>query len=424
MKVEDVALDKIVVEGRTREDLGPLSELVQSIKDKGVLQPITITHDFRLIFGLRRYEASKQAGLKSIPAIRRKFEGDLDEAEVELIENINRKDFTWVERARLEKRIFEYKSAKDPNWSQRKQAQEMEESRGSIGRRLQLAEALEIVPELAECKTEDEAWKSLSRAKEDVVIQALKKKAEGKYAEAAKFASDHYKIGDVFEGLENISDRVFGFAEVDPPYGVEIDRRKSRNKDTENVDRYNEVPAKEYSRFVSRLAEEVYRVLKDNTFCVWWYGMSWHSTVHAALIEVGFKVNDIPAIWTKPGAGQTASPDTMLASCYEPFFVCRKGEPKLRKPGRGNVFHFSTVPPQKKIHTTEKPVELLLDILDTFTYPGQTIIVPFLGSGVTLRAAYKRQMTGVGWDLDEVIKNRFIAKVADDQSGGEDGQSE
>lgn len=423
MKVEDVDLGRIVVEGRTREDLGALTELVQSIKDKGVLQPITLSTDYRLIFGLRRYEAAKQAGLKTIPAIRRKFNGELDEAEVELIENINRKDFSWTERAKLEKRIYEYKKAKDPNWSQRKQAQEMEESRGSIGRRLQLAEALELVPELADAKTEDEAWKKLARLKEDVVIASLTRQADEKYSEAAKYCADHYKIGDVFEGLADCGDGIFGFAEVDPPYGVDIDRRKSRNKDTENIDRYNEVPAKEYGSFVGRLAEEVYRLLQPNSFCVWWYGMSWHSTVHSALLEVGFKVNDIPALWTKPGAGQTASPDTMLASCYEPFFVCRKGEPKLRKSGRGNVFHFSTVAPQKKIHSTEKPIELLLELLDTFTYPGQRLIVPFLGSGVTLRAAYQRQMTGVGWDLDQTIKNRFIAKVVEDKGDG-DGQSE
>ena len=148
--------------------------------------------------------------------------------------------------------------------------------------------------------------------------------------------------------------------------------------------------------------------------------MTWYPTVLSKLRKAGFKVNDIPCIWTKGGAGQTASPDTTLGSSYEPFFVCRKGSPSLTKAGRSNVFDFKPVPPSKKIHATEKPLDLMVEILDTFTLPGMRILVPFLGSGVTLRAAFVNKHFGRcwGWDLSSNMQTRFLGKVMEDQENG------
>ena len=57
----------------------------------------------------------------------------------------------------------------------------------------------------------------------------------------------------------------------------------------------------------------------------------------------------------------------------------------------------------------------MLEILDLCTYSGAIVCSPFLGSGVTLRAAYKRDMTGYGWDLSENNKKLFINKVVADK---------
>ena len=72
------------------------------------------------------------------------------------------------------------------------------------------------------------------------------------------------------------------------------------------------------------------------------------------------------------------------------------------------------MPGQQKIHATERPIELMEEIIQTFTFPRQFFIVPFLGSGVTLRAGYKHEVTGVGWDKSEKHKNRFLLQVKED----------
>ncbi len=79
-----------------------LQDLVDSIKEHGVLQPITVTKlsdgFFELIAGERRLRASKLAGKKTIPAIIRDA-GELEKLELALIENIQRQDLNPIEKA-------------------------------------------------------------------------------------------------------------------------------------------------------------------------------------------------------------------------------------------------------------------------------------------------------------------------------------
>ena len=86
-----------------RREIGDLTELSNSIKEKGVLEPLLVKPDpktgtYMIIAGERRWRASQLAGLKEVPCI----ELDLDEkgvAEIALIENLQRKDLTIWEEA-------------------------------------------------------------------------------------------------------------------------------------------------------------------------------------------------------------------------------------------------------------------------------------------------------------------------------------
>lgn len=85
-----------------RTEFGDLSELTDSIKEKGVLEPLLVKPQpdgrFMIIAGERRWRASQLAGLAELPCI----ELDIDEnsiAEIALIENLQRKDLTVWEEA-------------------------------------------------------------------------------------------------------------------------------------------------------------------------------------------------------------------------------------------------------------------------------------------------------------------------------------
>lgn len=410
---KEVPIDKIIVRDRARIDKGDIEFLAQSIKDKGLLQPITVDQNMRLIAGERRVLAHKHLGAQLITAVIRQVHDKVDALEIELVENIARKDLSWPERARLEAKIMNYKLSVDKNWTQVEQAKMTGSSQPAVSRRLQLAEAIEVLPELADYQTEDEAFKAYKKLEEGMVIDMMKKRIPKEVLDAVDKASEHYIVGDAFEGMSRIASDTFHFAEVDPPYGVDLHGRKSRNSDDTEMETYTEWP--DYELKFTETVRQVYRLLRPHSFAVFWYGMSWHCQVMAILRANGFSIPDIPAIWYKGDSGQTASPDTTLGSCYEPFFLARKGQPKLAFPGRGNVFHFPPLPSQKKVHATEKPLLLIKEILRVSLFPGSYILCPFLGSGATLRAAYRLGHMGIGWDLSEDHKKSFLRRVQEDQ---------
>ncbi len=82
-------------------DEGALDEMAASIKEHGVLQPIVVVQKagaYIIVAGERRYRASKQAGLTTIPALVRTL-SDQHQLEVSLIENIQRRDLNVLETA-------------------------------------------------------------------------------------------------------------------------------------------------------------------------------------------------------------------------------------------------------------------------------------------------------------------------------------
>jgi len=86
-----------------------LQELVESIREKGIIQPILVRpveNGYELIAGERRLRAVKFLGLTEIPAIIKKVE-DGDALEIALIENIQREELSKIEEAKAYKRLSE-----------------------------------------------------------------------------------------------------------------------------------------------------------------------------------------------------------------------------------------------------------------------------------------------------------------------------
>jgi len=97
-----IPLDKIEPNPhQPRSELGSIEELMASIRSKGVLEPIIVRprgEKYEIIAGERRYVASKNVGLKEIPAIEMSV-SDSEALEISLIENLQRKDLDIFEEA-------------------------------------------------------------------------------------------------------------------------------------------------------------------------------------------------------------------------------------------------------------------------------------------------------------------------------------
>jgi ParB family transcriptional regulator, chromosome partitioning protein len=84
-----------------------LEELVTSISDNGILQPVVVqkaVNGYELVVGERRWRASKKAGLKKIPVVIREV-SDAQALELAIIENIHRQDLNPIEEAEAYARL-------------------------------------------------------------------------------------------------------------------------------------------------------------------------------------------------------------------------------------------------------------------------------------------------------------------------------
>lgn len=89
---------------RTEFSQEEIENLAQSIKDKGILQPLVVTeiseNKYQLIAGERRLRAAKLAGLSTVSVVIKNGITDQDKAELALIENIQRQNLNPIERAK------------------------------------------------------------------------------------------------------------------------------------------------------------------------------------------------------------------------------------------------------------------------------------------------------------------------------------
>jgi ParB family chromosome partitioning protein len=117
-------------------DLEALEELALSIKEHGVISPITLrkqtNNEYMIIAGERRYRASKMAGLETIPAYVRTAK-DEQVMEWALIENIQREDLNAIEIALAYQKLMD-----DHNLTQEKMAERVGKKRATVANYLRL----------------------------------------------------------------------------------------------------------------------------------------------------------------------------------------------------------------------------------------------------------------------------------------------
>ena len=116
-------------QARKRFDQDALEELASSIKEYGLIQPIVVTKKddyYSIVAGERRWRASKIAGLKEIPAIIREDDEKIN-AEISLIENMQREDLNPIEKATGIKTLMD-----NYGMSQEEVAQKLGKARSTI----------------------------------------------------------------------------------------------------------------------------------------------------------------------------------------------------------------------------------------------------------------------------------------------------
>jgi ParB/RepB/Spo0J family partition protein len=446
--LKEVPLASITIGERFREDLGDLNELIVSFQKEGIIQPLAVRENedgsHILLAGGRRFAAATKAGLETVPV--RCYPSSLSELEmrsIELMENICRKDMDWKEKAQLSKRIYELQveiygekqstAADAPGVSKRDVADLLGKSHVSLVKDIQRADALKIFPELAKAKNASDADKMLGKLQEEMLRSELASRIEARTASTPidkihQGLVSQYLIGDFFEGVKNVPTGSIDFVELDPPYAINLNAQKRDMTLTYSGNNYNEVDIEQYPTFITNTLKECYRTMSNSSWMIIWHAKQWKDRLNDEILSLWcarkwreiLSMQGVPfdeGIWYKGNIGQTNSPNVHLASCYEPFLYVHKGNPSIIRQGRSNVFNYKPVSGARKVHPTERPIEMIQDMIQTFCWEGARILVPFLGSGNSILAASNLGMTAFGWDLSQEYKDAYIIKVADSRPG-------
>jgi ParB family chromosome partitioning protein len=129
-------------QSRTIFDREKIEELVASIKERGIIQPLLVRkrgESYELIAGERRWRAAQQAGIPEVPVIVREI-SDAEILEISLIENIQREDLNPLEEAGAYKKLIE-----KFNHTQEELAARLGKNRSTIANSLRLLRLPEVI---------------------------------------------------------------------------------------------------------------------------------------------------------------------------------------------------------------------------------------------------------------------------------------
>lgn len=471
----EIPLSEIIIpEKRQREEFGNIEELAKSIARYGLLTSVCVRQiaeeECILEAGHRRLKAiqflnhqsldwhnandSRYTSINMIPCI--VVNHSLSEWEIEKIEleeNVQRLDLTWHERAAANTRLTELWQKElgtktstrpdAPGISAAESAQKLGISTGKLSEDKLLTRAIKTFPELKQYdRTEAlRRLKSLKKQSDrsDLAAKVAEKVATTPLEVKRQNLSSAYLVGDTFELLKDFEKESFDFFECDSPFGINL-LKNAKNQREETIGDYQEWNEQEFKMNFITLADQAIRLLKPNSYAVFWYGtqdISQHlresadskefrSKVHTyyewclkTLMTRFTGVRHIPCIWYKTQVpGQAMRPEYYLGSTYETFLYCWKGRPKLNAQ-HTDVFAFRPVlsksasddPNKEKVHKAEKPIELMEEIYKCFCQPGSRILIPFAGSGNGILAAHNVGCEATGIDSSINYCNAFIEKV-------------
>ena len=205
-----------------------LDELTASIREHGVLQPILVRptgpNRYQLVAGERRWRATKQAGLETIPALIEDIDDDTA-LEISIIENLQREDISPLDEAAMYDRMV-----REHGYSIRKLADKLGKDKGYLENRLRLADAPPEIRELVSLRkdTLSHAYELMKVgdpkkrrrladqvARGELTLIKLRDKIEGRRSRPARIA-DEPDLG-VDDAAHEDADLTLEDAVVEPP---------------------------------------------------------------------------------------------------------------------------------------------------------------------------------------------------------------
>lgn len=443
-----VDLNEIEVQTRQRKVLTEqdIAEMAASIRTYGLLNPPLLTRingKLRLVAGFTRIQGLLQLGLTKIPYIVREETDEIILQEIELEENVRRKQLEWWEQSQAIAKIHAMRSERDPDWNMAKTAHMAGVSKSTVSQAVQLTDEMSANPEILQESTLRGALAKLD----------VKKKLQHKKEDIARRASGllpsikaEVRHGDALELIRQEPDESFDAVITNLPFGIDLEFKggKKPYEDEEGM----------IIELIQEVVKECFRVLKPDSWMVAWFDIRkiTYSESQRALYrslmarkkispnqekllfdsmglawwmeKAGFSyVTLVPGAWVKPNKTQgiLGDPRKGFIIAQEAMIFASKGGAFLMKQGRNNVWIYDSVSSGERDYAMQMPTALCTEVVSMVCLGGGRILDPFAGSASIGLGALGRQCEYVGFennsDAVEIGNMRLAGHTLNQQEG-------
>lgn len=409
--IDDV---KIKRDERQRREIGDTTDLQESLKRIGLINPIVLDEEGFLISGERRLSAAKALGWTKIEF---RTKSDLSPNEIQLIEldeNLRRKDLNWKDTAEAFVKIHEICGGSiEQTVSMIGYSENHVRQCIRVGRALRAGEV-----KISDCASVKAADNILSRIEERaisaelsnvrVVAQELRQKPGEPESTAPAPEPVELSVPIICENFiswaNTYTGKPFNFVHCDFPYG--INHHKSDQGGADEWGSYQDDPDTYWS-LVRCLIENKSKLFLPSSHLMFWFSMTFYEETKAKLRAAGFEVQDFPLIWHKTDSkGILPDPTRGPRRVYETALLASLGDRKIIKA----VDNTYGCPTNKSLHLSEKPEPMLRHFFRMLVDEFSEVLDPTCGSGNALLAATRSGAKRV-FGLELNPENAEIAQV-------------
>lgn len=416
-----------------------ISDLKASILSKGLLHPPVVYQEadrYVLVAGETRLLALDSIAADKLPfscdgklitpgevavtLVSDLTPADLFEAEFE--ENEFREPLDWRDRAQALAKLHELRQTANPKQTLIATATELlsrapDKVAGTshpdaLVKRLR--EATVIAKHLDDPKIAN------ARNANEALAAILKK--EGKAVEAELIRRQIKKVstetlveirhGNALEILSSLEPDQFDLIIVDPPYGIQNNSAGLRGRTVHHHD-YDDSP--QVARdLLQSIIQEGFRITRSRANVFVFGDIDFFPLFKTMAQQMGWVPFRTPITWRKSNEGLAPWGASGFRRTCEWIFYATKGQKGLLQ-SPTDVLDFKRVARDQREYGAEKPLDLMRFLVEISTFPGDRILDPCCGSGVSLQAARQLKRKGLGIELDLDAYNLAVVKSQRDE---------
>lgn len=401
VKITSIEVDR---ESRQRRELSGIEELAESMHRLGLIHPIVVEETktgYRLIAGERRLAAAKLLGWEHIQATLHSDLPELTKQQIELEENIKRKDISWQDQVAAVERLHGLMAKTEPDWDVAKTAEHIGYSKSSVKDALMVAKFIKDNQHLAKAQKFSTALNIVRRMKE----RRASSEIEQVLSEQKEVAVIH---GDFLEWAKTYTGPKFNLIHCDFPFGINL--HTSDQFDGEAKASYKDDP-ETYDRLLTALVDFGENFIAESAHLIFWFSLPKINETRKALSRL-FVLDNFPLVWVKSdNTGIIPDANRGPRRIYETALFGTRGDRKVVR-AVSNAYSAPSAG-RNRIHHSEKPVPVLSYFFQMMVDESTTILDPTCGSGSALCAADALGAVRVlGLEIDQEMASAAQARVA------------